>query len=163
WFVLQGVFYGGLYVVFLKRIRGQIASVGDLFSGFSSHFGQLLLVGFLTGLLAFIGLFCCLLPGIYLKIAWIFAIALVADKGLEFWSSMELSRKLTTRVWFEALGLVLLAFLPTILAFLVVQLKTSVDIFPQVMQMANSGRPMDIDGMMRLIHQSAQFAPPVWL
>jgi hypothetical protein len=43
-------------------------------------------------------------------------VPLVIDKGLEFWSALELSRKVVTRVWFETLGLLFLAYLPCILA-----------------------------------------------
>src|SRR5881628_183592 len=115
YWVMQGVLYGGLYLVFLKRIRGQPAAVGDVFAGFSSLFPQLLLAGLLTSLLCGIGFAFCFVPGLYLLVVWIFSIPLVADKQLEFWSAMELSRKMVTRVWFEVLGLALLAFLPVIL------------------------------------------------
>ena len=71
-----------------------------MFAGFSFGFVQLMLAGFLTGLLTMIGLACCLvLPGLYLFVAWVFSVPLVADKRLEFWSAMELSRKTVTRVW----------------------------------------------------------------
>ena len=41
----------------------------------------------------------CILPGIYLGVAWIFTEALVIDKKLEFWPAMELSRKVVSRHW----------------------------------------------------------------
>src|SRR6185503_12388104 len=47
---------------------------------------------------------------------------LVIDKRLEFWTAMELSRKVVTRVWFEVFGLMLLAFLPFILTVIIVSL-----------------------------------------
>jgi len=116
YWILRGVFFGGLYLVFLKRIRGQASTVGDVFAGFRRNPAQLLLAGFVSLVLGFIASFFCILPGFYLLVAWIFAVPLVADKRLEFWSAMELSRKVVTRVWFEVLGLLLVAFLPTLLA-----------------------------------------------
>lgn len=47
----HGVLYGGLFVFYLKLIRGQKAEIADAFSGFSPAFPQLLLVGGVTGLL----------------------------------------------------------------------------------------------------------------
>jgi GYF domain 2 len=115
YWIFKGVFEGGLYLVFIRRIRGQPAAVTDVFAGFSIAFVQLLLVGVVSGLLGVIGVFCCcILPGIYLMIAWTFGVPLVVDKNLEFWSALELSRKVVTRVWFQTFGLTLLVFLPSI-------------------------------------------------
>ena len=66
--------------------------------------------------LAGVGYLFCILPGVFLQIAWIFSVPLVADKHLEFWSAMELSRKVVTRVWFKVFGLAILAFAPFIVA-----------------------------------------------
>jgi uncharacterized membrane protein len=41
----------------------------------------------------------CLLPGIYLAVAWVFALPLVIDKKMDFWPAMELSRKVVHRHW----------------------------------------------------------------
>jgi uncharacterized membrane protein len=87
--------------------------VGNVFAGFNIAFPQLLLAGIVSVILTVIGVICCcLFPGIYLFIAWTFGVALVIDKKLEFWSALELSRKVVTRVWFQMFGLTLLAFLP---------------------------------------------------
>ena len=43
--LICGVLYGGLYLIFLNRIRGRPASIGDVFAGFSMGFVQLMLVG----------------------------------------------------------------------------------------------------------------------
>lgn len=116
--ILWGALFGGFYLVFLKRIRGQEAGFGDTFSGFSGLFGQLVLAGFLSSLLAGLGMFFCLIPGIYLTVAWVFTIPLVSDKRMEFWPAMELSRKVVNRVWFPMFGLLLLAYLPVIVVSL---------------------------------------------
>ena len=154
YFMVKGVLYGGLYIVFLKRIRGEAASPADVFSGFAGNPIQLILVGVITGLLIMIATTpCCLiLPGIYLAIAWVFAIPLVADRGLEFWSAMEISRKAVTRVWFEVFALVLLAFLGFILANIVVITKVMMTTWPMIQEVLRSGQP-DVNQITNLIHR----------
>ena len=115
YWIFKGVFEGGLYLIFIRRIRGQPAAVGDVFAGFNIAFLQLLLAGVVSGVLGVLGICCCVLPGIYLAFAWIFGVPLVIDKKLEFWTALELSRKVVTRVWFETFALTLLAFLPSII------------------------------------------------
>ena len=85
---------------------------------------------------------------------------LVADKGLEFWSAMELSRKVVTRVWFEIFGLVVLAFLPFILTYLVAEIKISLGAFSAVQGVMSSGQP-DFPRMMRLMMQVAKSSLPL--
>jgi hypothetical protein len=149
--VLSGALYGGLYLVFLKRIRGETARVGDVFSGFHIAFGQLVLAGFLSSLLAGIGFCFCVLPWIYLSVAWVLSVPLVADKRLEFWSAMELSRKVVTRVWFEMFVLVLISFLPVIFMALYGGVKVGTQLWPTVEQLGRSGSAPDIARMMQTI------------
>ena len=161
--LIHGVLYGGLYLIFLNRIRGRLVSIGDVFAGFSLGFVQLMLVGFLTKLLTLIGLGCCLvLPGLYLFVAWIFSVPLVADKRLEFWSAMEMSRKVVTRVWFETFGLVLLAFLPVILSYMFVQVMVSFTVFPVVEDLMRSGPP-DFSHLMDVMMHVAKLSIPLAL
>lgn len=129
---LVGPLFGGLYLVYLKRIRGQPASVGDAFSGFGPGFLQLLLAGFLTIFLAQLGYFFCILPGIFLQIIWIFSVPLVADKRLEFWSAMELSRQVVMRIWFKVFGLVLVAFAPFLVASAYLSIKIAYMVFSMI-------------------------------
>jgi hypothetical protein len=140
--VLKGVFYGGLYQVFLKRIRGQQSAVGETFSGFSQGFAQLLLAGAVSALLGLIATWCCfVIPGLYLLVAWIFCVPLVADKRLEFWSGMELSRKMVTKVWFQVFGLVLIAFSPYILMQGFTSLKIGMMVAAPLREVFSSGQP----------------------
>jgi hypothetical protein len=160
---IRGVLYGGLYLIFLNRIRGRPASVSDVFAGFSLGFVQLMLVGFLTKLLTMIGVWCCLvLPGLYLVVAWIFSVPLVAEQRLEFWSAMELSRKVVTRVWFETFGLVTLVFLPVILTYILVQVRLSLAVFPVIQDMLNSGPP-DFTHLKDVMMQVAKLSIPLAL
>jgi len=149
---IYGVLYGGLYLVFLRQIRGQPTAIGEVFDGFKVNFAQLLLAGFISGLLSGIGFCFCLLPGIYLLVAWIFSVPLVADKRLEFWSAMELSRKAVSRVWFQALGLILLAFLPFIMVNLFTAIKIGSTLVPVLQDVMASSQP-DIGHLMQTIMQ----------
>lgn len=121
--ILAGVLTGGFCLACLRRMRGEPAAVGDVFAGFKSCFVPLMLGGLLTTVLTQIGFMVCLFPGIYLLVGWVFTLPLIADKRLEFWSAMELSRKVVTRVWFQTALLLFIAFLPTIVMQFVVATK----------------------------------------
>lgn len=94
---------GGLWLYFLNRVRGNSVTIETAFSGFKVAFLQLVLVGVVTWVLTVLGLICLILPGIYLWVAWAFAVALVADKKLDFWPAMGLSRKVISRHWWKFL------------------------------------------------------------
>jgi hypothetical protein len=94
------VFSAGLFKYYLKQIRGETAGVGDAFSGFGPHLGQLIMLSLVQIIFVFLGYMLCVIPGIYLAVAWYFAIPLVIDKGLGFWEAMELSRKMVNKHWF---------------------------------------------------------------
>jgi uncharacterized membrane protein len=99
---------GGWYYYFLRRIRGEKATLGDLFSGFTSVYGNLVAVGFLVSTFFMVGIILLVLPGIYLAVAYSFAYILATDKRLSFWDAMETSRRTITRQWWRVLGLILL-------------------------------------------------------
>jgi uncharacterized membrane protein len=112
--LVSGALIGGLYNYYLKLMRGQPATLGDAFAGFSTALIPLTLAHVVTGLLSSIGTLCCLLPGIYLGVAWKFTLPLVIDKRLGVGEAMELSRKTVTRQWWSVFALLLLAGLLSI-------------------------------------------------
>lgn len=117
--LLNYVFWGGLDLMFLKLIRGQRAELGDSFAGFSLAFVPLMLFSIVGQLLVGIGFVLCLLPGIYLMIAWLmFGALLIIDKKLDFWPAMELSRKVVTRHWWKVFGLFIVCLLLLIVGLL---------------------------------------------
>ena len=105
--LVSGPLLGGLYLYFLNRIRGQPVTIETAFAGFSNRFLHLFLGSFVSFLLTVLGVLCLILPGIYLWIAWTFTLPLIVDKRLDFWSAMELSRKVVTRHWWKLLGFVI--------------------------------------------------------
>ncbi len=107
--VVSGPLLGGLYNYYLKLMRGQPAALGDAFAGFSSAFSPLLLAHVVSGVLTGLGFLCCILPGIYLGVAWKFTLPLVIDKRMGFWEAMELSRKTVTRQWWILFALFIVA------------------------------------------------------
>jgi hypothetical protein len=116
--LLTGVFYGGLYCYYLRRIRGQPTELGDAFAGFTLAFVPLMLGGLVVGLLTCVGLICLIIPGIYLSVAWCFTFPLIIDQKLEFWTAMEVSRRVVTAQWWRVFGLAILAFLVSLLGVL---------------------------------------------
>ena len=97
---IYAIFMAGLFKYFLKMIREENAQIGDAFSGFGPSIGQLILLGLVMNSLVMIGCVLCLIPGVYLSVAWYFAIPLVIDRRMNFWEAMESSRKLVTKHWF---------------------------------------------------------------
>ena len=117
---ISGPMMGGLYSLFLKKIRGQPAEFGDAFSKCNAaFFVPLMLVYLVSTLLTMAGFMLCVLPGIYLMVSYMFALPLVMDKKMEFWPAMELSRKVVGKHWWVVFGLLLLCVLVTIGGFLV--------------------------------------------
>jgi hypothetical protein len=136
--VITGPLMGGLYLYFLKRIRGQQATIGDGFGGFTTCFLQLMLASVVTSILAYlplapfgiyffarnmdadvqgfefgpvdvIFLILGIVVSLFLVVAWIFVLPLVIDKQLNFWPAMGTS----WRAVVKRLGPVILLMLAT--------------------------------------------------
>lgn len=80
---------------FVARARGGQPTVAVLFSGFS-RFGEVLAFYLVSGLLILLGLVFCILPGLYLALAWAAALPLLADRRGGFWECLEMSRQALT-------------------------------------------------------------------
>jgi uncharacterized protein DUF4339 len=117
-FFINPVLFGGLMYTFTRRIRGDVPSVGDVFCGFSLAFLQLGLAGLVSALLICIGLLLCVLPGIYLAVAYTFALPLVLDKKYDFWTAMEVSRRISHTQWWTLFGLLIVIFLINVIGIL---------------------------------------------
>ena len=113
---LDGVLEGGLFMVVLRLLRGGKARAADALNGLGTHFRSLVLVGMFTKLLSSIGLLFFVLPGVFLLVAWAFAVPLVADRGLDYWPAMEISRRVVSRCWIRVALVLGIAFLPVLLA-----------------------------------------------
>ena len=116
--ILGGPMMGGLYGLYLKKMRGQPATFGDAFLGFSVAFVPLMLLFIVQSLLTCLGLVFCIIPGIYLGVSWIFALALAFDKRMDFWPAMELSRKVVGKHWWAMFGFLIVCCLVAIAGLL---------------------------------------------
>jgi len=117
--VLNGPLLGGLYWYYLRKIRRERAELSDAFAGFTIAFLQLFLGSLVSSLLISVGILCCILPGIYLAVAWQFTLPLVIDKRMDFWPAMELSRKVISKHWWNFLGFAIVMGLVNVLGILV--------------------------------------------
>jgi hypothetical protein len=106
--LLGGVLSGGWCYYFLLKIRGQPATVGDAFAGFTRAFVTLIATALLISIFLAVGFVCLFIPGLYLFVAYQFTYMLATDKRLGIWESMERSRTVITRNWWQMLGLILL-------------------------------------------------------
>ncbi len=117
--ILTGPLLGGLFHYYFKKMRQEHAELADAFSGFTICFLQLFLGSLVSSLLITVGLGLCVLPGIYLAVAWQFVLPLIMDKRMEFWPAMELSRKVVSKHWWTFLGFAIVLGLVNFLGVLV--------------------------------------------
>lgn len=117
--LLVGPCLGGFFYLFLKLIRGERTEFSDGFAGFTMHFLQLFLGGLVVSVLVVIGFSFCIIPGLYLAIAWQFTWILIVDKKMDFWPAMELSRKVISKHWWLFLWLAILNALLMMAGFMV--------------------------------------------
>ena len=107
--VIGGVFSGGLQYYYLKKVRGIETTAGDAFCGFSLAFLPLMLGSIVGTSLTLFGFILLIIPGIYLAVAYMFAWLLIMDKQLDFWTALEVSRRVISAQWWRMFGLILLA------------------------------------------------------
>ncbi len=123
--VLSPALVVGYYLVAHKLEKGEVTAFGDFFDGFK-HLAPLVLativmmVVFLICMAPFFGAFVsifmgdinaledfqfptwaliCIIPIIYLGIAWSWAALFIVFYNMPFWDAMEMSRKIITRNW----------------------------------------------------------------
>ena len=103
----------GMTMMCVRRALGAPISFGTAFSYYAKSLPALG-CAVLVLLLTVAGLFVLVLPGIYLAIAYSFAIQLVCDLGLSPWQALEISRRAVKHRWWSVLGLGLLVGLITV-------------------------------------------------
>jgi len=141
--ILGGVFMGGLYYFLLRVVRGELADIGDIFAGFRINVGHLILVNLVAALpgllIAGVGIFMklkwhetgpvfvvlvvlgglvALIPTIYLRVCWLYAVPLVIDKGMDFWPALGYSRQMVSKHWWPVFGLLIVTSLINIAGLL---------------------------------------------
>jgi uncharacterized membrane protein len=98
--IITPVLAAGALIVAFKIIKQQTTTFGDFFQGFNK-FLPIFLTNLVVGIFVFLGLLLLIIPGIYLGVAYSFAVAFVVGRNFDFWEAMETSRKVITRRWFS--------------------------------------------------------------
>lgn len=107
--ILAPPLYTGFFLVANKISIGEKVNYGDYFAGF--NYWMLMFSIWLIGqILVSLGLILFIVPGIYLAVSYMFAVLFGIFGGFDFWNSLEYSRKMVSRnFWqFFVLALVLL-------------------------------------------------------
>lgn len=97
-------FLAGIYLIGIRRAAEQSVSINLVFSQFN-NFWPLFVTGLLMTMMIAVGFMLLVVPGIYLSIAYLLAIPLVAERGLSPWQALETSRKAINQHWFKVFGL----------------------------------------------------------
>jgi hypothetical protein len=104
---LAGPLYAGFYLVANKFSRNEEVVYPDFFTGFQ-YYIPVMLVWVVGQILTVFGIFILIIPGIYLMVGYIFAMLMAIFGGLDFWNSLEYSRKLIHQKWWKFFLLTLL-------------------------------------------------------
>lgn len=88
--LVYGPLIAGMVIMGFKARKGQAITYNDALAGFKI-FGPTFVVSILIGIGVLLGSILCVLPGIYLLIAWAFALPLVVDKKMDAWQAMQTS------------------------------------------------------------------------
>ncbi len=107
--VTNNLLMGGLYALYLGRIRGIYLSVADVVALLKKSAVTILLAGLAQMAMILAGLLLLVIPGVYLAVGYAFVLPLVLDRRLPVLEAMETSRQTVHRQWFPALGLLLAA------------------------------------------------------
>ncbi|AWF83048.1 hypothetical protein BTJ40_20730 [Microbulbifer sp. A4B17] len=100
----------GMTMIGIKIARDEKTSGTEVFA----HFDKIVPLGIATILLYLlvgIGMVLLVIPGIYLAIAYLLTMPLVADRNLGPWEALETSRKAITKNWFAFLGFFIVTML----------------------------------------------------
>ncbi|MEA2046954.1 MAG: hypothetical protein U9O64_00745 [Campylobacterota bacterium] len=90
----------GIMMLAINYSRGHSVELKSIFN-YYHLMGKLALASVLIYIMTVIGFILLILPGIYLAIAYVFTLPLIADKGMDVWEAMEFSRKSVTKHWFK--------------------------------------------------------------
>ncbi|RBP48300.1 hypothetical protein [Arenicella xantha] len=100
----------GLMMIGIKHSVGAPVEFKEIFKHFDKTL-NLFLTMVIMYVLLIIGFLLLILPGIYLAIAFSFAMPLVVEKNMGPWEALMTSRKAITHKWFNMLGFAVLAML----------------------------------------------------
>ncbi|MBD8491224.1 hypothetical protein IFO69_20895 [Echinicola sp. CAU 1574] len=114
---LAGPLFSGFYLVANKLKHGDPVIYPDFFHGFR-YYIPIILIWLIGQVLVSVGILLLVIPGVYLLVGYCFAILLHIFAGLDFWESMEYSRRLVTVKWWKFFLFILLLILINLIGIL---------------------------------------------
>jgi hypothetical protein len=100
----------GLTMIAVRQSVGLPCNATMIFNYYPKTIPIFLLYLLMT-LLIVVGMLLLIIPGIYLAIAYCFALILLVDKNLGIWEALETSRQAVTKCWFRTFGLFIVIFI----------------------------------------------------
>ncbi len=124
----------GLPYLSVRQSLGKRVGIKTCFRGFDArYFLSIFIAGVLKTVLIILGMLA-IFPGIYLSVAYLFAMPLIIDRGLRSWQALELSRQAVTKAWFRVFGAYLiLTGLPALISIILCSRLFAV-VVPQLVQ-----------------------------
>ncbi len=107
----------GIHIMGMRHAQNKSVTAGSIF-GYFNRAPAILLCYLIMMVMIMLGMILLIIPGIYLMIAYAFAMPLVVEKKMSAWRALETSRKALTGKWFRFFGLMLLLLLINSLAML---------------------------------------------
>jgi hypothetical protein len=107
----------GFYLVANRMSQGEYVDFQNFFDGFK-YMLPLIVVNLITAIFILCGIILFILPGIYLGVGYLFSLLFVLFGGFDFWTAMEISRKLVHTNWWKFFAFVLVLLLINIGGFL---------------------------------------------
>lgn len=98
--ILTPILSAGVLLTANELIKGNKPHFSFLFKGFS-FFVPVLMVNLLSAVMTTVGLVLLIIPGIYLAVAYTFAIMFVLFLKYDYWSALEWSRKIISKNWWQ--------------------------------------------------------------
>lgn len=100
----------GYYIMANKISKNESYAFNDFFKGLN-YYVPLLLTGLVGGILTVLGFIALVIPGIYLAVAFSFAVLFVLFGGYGFWDALQASRKVVSKNFFSVFGFLIVILL----------------------------------------------------
>lgn len=107
----------GFYLVANRQSQREYMDFQNYFDGFK-YWWNLITTNLISSIAIVLGIICFVVPGIYLLVGYMFSLLFVIFGGFDFWTSMELSRKLVHTNWLKFFLFVLTLIALNIFGFL---------------------------------------------
>ena len=115
--LLAPPFFSGFYLAANKINQNQAIIYPDFFGGFM-FFLPVVSIWLIGQILTFFGIVLLVIPGIYLMVAYSFAVLMAIFGGFDFWNALEASRRLITVKWWKFFLLTLILIVMNLLGLL---------------------------------------------